>query len=191
MKRFWGGRNSELFVEVPTTTFLRHFKAFKIPTFGEMINASSKMWCEVFKFMHKDWKLHMICSGETHRWWNQNYLQSRISLSGFCSENIIWPKRIKRSWNKNLQSNDTLMLFFVQLIGMDYGRPTVKVSIADNWQGRGWRFGVALNSRWVLWSFLSQINPISWQLMWILSNIFFESLLKKNTTTCEVGFSPV
>ena len=174
MKRFWGGRNSELFVEVPTTTFfLKHFKAFKIPTFGEMINASSKMWCEVFKFMHKDWKLHMICSGETHRWWNQNYLQSRISLSGFCSENIIWPKRIKRSWNKNLQRNDPLMLFFVQLVRMDYGRPTVKVSIADNWQGRGWRFGVALNSRWVLWSFLSQINPISWQLMWILSNIFF------------------
>ena len=171
--------------------FLKHFKAFKIPTFGEMINASSKMWCEVFKFMHKDWKLHMICSGETHRWWNQNYLQSRISLSGFCSENIIWPKRIKRSWNKNLQRNDPLMLFFVQLVRMDYGRPTVKVSIADNWQGRGWRFGVALNSRWVLWSFLSQINPISWQLMWILSNIFFESLLKKNTTTCEVGFSPV
>ena len=175
MKRFWGGRNSELFVEVPTTTFLRHFKAFKIPTFGEMINASSKMWCEVFKFMHKDWKLHMICSGETHRWWNQNYLQSRISLSGFCSENIIWPKRIKRSWNKNLQRNDPLMLFFVQLVLMDYGRPTVKVSIADNWQGRGWRFGVALNSRWVLWSFLSQINPISWQLMWILSNIFLKA----------------
>ena len=189
MKRFWGGRNSELFVEVPT--FLKHFKAFKIPTFGEMINASSKMWCEVFKFMHKDWKLHMICSGETHRWWNQNYLQSRISLSGFCSENILWPKRIKRSWNKNLQRNDPLMLFFVQLVLMDYGRPTVKVSIADNWQGRGWRFGVALNSRWVLWSFLSQINPISWQLMWILSNIFFESLFKKNTTTCEVGLSPV
>ena len=106
--------------------FLKHFKAFKIPTFGEMINASSKMWCEVFKFMHKDWKLHMICSGETHRWWNQNYLQSRISLSGFCSENIIWPKRIKRSWNKNLQRNDPLMLFFVQLVKMDYGRPTVK-----------------------------------------------------------------
>ena len=99
--------------------FLKHFKAFKIPTFGEMINASSKMWCEVFKFMHKDWKLHMICSGETHRWWNQNYLQSRISLSGFCSENItIWPKR---SWNKNLQRNDPLMLFFVQLVRMDYG----------------------------------------------------------------------
>ena len=121
--------------------------------------------------------------------------KSRISLFGFCSENIIWPKRIKRSWNKNLQSNDTLMLFFVQLIGMDYSRPTVKVSIADNWQGRGWRFGVALNSRWVLWSFLSQINPISWQLMWILSNIFFESLLNKNKKyhhVCEeVGFSPV
>ena len=145
-----------------------------------MINASSKIWCEVFKFMHKDWKLHMICSGETHRWWNQNYLQSRISLSGFCPENIIWPKRIKRSWNKNLQRNDPLLLFFVQLVRIDYGRPTVKVSIADNWQGRGWRFGVALNSRWVLWSFLSQINPISWKLMWILSNIFFESLLNKN-----------
>ena len=109
------------------------------------------------------------------RWWNQNYLQSRISLSGFCSENIIWPKRIKRSWNKNLQRNDPLMLFFVQLVLMDYGRPTVKVSIADNWQGRGWRFGVALNSRWVLWSFLSQINPISWKLMWILSNIFLKA----------------
>ena len=52
--------------------------------------------------------------------------KSRISLFGFCSENIIWPKRIKRSWNKNLQRNDPLMLFFVQFVQMDYGRPTVK-----------------------------------------------------------------
>ena len=65
-------------------------------------------------------------------------------------------------------------------------QPTVVVSIADNWQGRGRRFGVALNSRWVfmVFSFTDQPNFMAAHVDLVLH--FFESLLNKNTT-CEVG----
>ena len=100
----------------------------------------------------------------------------------FVLKILYGQKELKEVGTKIYKGMTLWCYFLFNLYGWTMAGPLwkLKVSIADNWQGRGWRFGVALNSRWVLWSFLSQINPISWQLMWILSNIFFESLLNKN-----------
>ena len=80
------------------------------------------------------------------------------------------------------------MLFFVQLVRMDYGRSTVKTESFNSRQlarkGVAVWCGAQFKMGFMVFSFTDQPNFMAAHVDLVLH--FFESLLNKNTT-CEVG----